>query len=405
MSSAFASTGVAAPSPPSGGGRHIAVFNAPQPGHVTPTLAVVTELVARGHRVTYAITEDFAPQVKAAGADVVTYRLPSAAREASEDLMAGAAQAMQQNVRALPELMAAFADDTPDLVLYDLAAAGGRLLAAYWQVPAVLLAPTHLPYEGILSELYGVQDLSHMPGVGMLRMVLAAHGVTEPLEELLLAPRQAVAFFPRAFQRKADTVTAGSVTYAGPALGDRSYQGIWKPPQDGRPVLLVSLGTRYTHRPEFYRACIEAFADTDMHVVMTVGHSIDPAGLGPVPKTMEIHPSVPQLDVLARAAAFVTHGGMGSVMEAMAHGVPLVVVPQMTEQQANAHQVEHLSLGLHLPREQVTPQALRDSVQRVTTDPEIARGVAVLRQAIQEAGGTVAAADAIERALTRAQTH
>lgn len=405
MSSAFACTGVPTPSPPSGGGRHIAVFNAPQSGHVNPTLAVVAELVARGHRVSYAITEDFARQVKAAGANIVTYRLPSTNLESSEDLTAGAAQAMQQNMRALPELMAAFADDTPDLVLYDLAAAGGRLLAAHWQVPAMLLAPTHLPYEGVLPELYGVPDLSHIPGADMLRMVLAAHGVNESLEELLLAPRQAVAFFPRAFQRNPDTVTAGSVTYAGPALGDRSYQGSWKPPQDGRTVLLVSLGTQFTRRPEFYRACIEAFADTDVHVVMSVGHSVDPAGLGPVPKTMEIHTSVPQLDVLAHAAAFVTHGGMGSVMEALAHGVPLVVVPQMAEQQANAHQVEHLSLGLHLPREQATPQALRDSVRRVTTDPEIARGVAVLRQAIHEAGGAVAAADAIERALTREPTH
>ncbi|MFD9435765.1 macrolide family glycosyltransferase [Streptomyces sp. NPDC060002] len=378
----------------------MAVFNAPRHGHVNPTLAVVAELVARGHRVSYAITEDFAPQVKAAGADIVTYRVSHTALEAAEDLAAGATQAMQQNLRALPELMAAFADDTPDLVLYDLAAAGGRLLAAHWKVPAIQLAPTHLPYEGILPELYGVPDLSCIPGVDILRMVLPARGVHEPLEELLFAPRQAIAFFPRAFQRKPDTVTAGSVTYAGPALGDRSYQGNWEPPQDGRPVLFVSLGSQFTCRPEFYRACIEAFSDTGTHVVMSIGHSVDPADLGPVPKTMEMHTRVPQLDVLPHAAAFVTHGGMGSVMEALAHGVPLVVVPQMTEQQANAHQVEQLSLGVHLPREQATPQALRDAVQRVTTAPEIARGVAVLRQEIHEAGGAVAAADAIERAFT-----
>ncbi|MER6199140.1 macrolide family glycosyltransferase [Streptomyces sp. NPDC001586] len=400
MPSVLASTEASTPALPTGGGRHIAVINAPQPGHVNPTLAVVTELVARGHRVSYAITEEFAPQVKEAGADVVTYRLPGDSLEPTENLTAGATEAMQQNMRALPELAAAFGDDTPDLVLYDLAAAAGRLLAAHWRVPAMLLAPTHLPYEGVLPEMYGVPDLDHIPGADLLRMVLAARGVRESLEELILAPRHAVAFFPRAFQRKPDTVTAESVTYAGPALGNRSYQGSWSAPKDGRPVLFVSLGTQFTRRPEFYRACIEAFADTDLHVVMTVGHGVDPAGLGPVPKTMEIHTRVPQLDVLARAAAFVTHGGMGSVMEALAHGVPLVVVPQMAEQQTNAHQVERLSLGLHLPREQATPQALRASVQRVTTDQDIARAVAEFRRTIDEAGGAIAAADAIERALT-----
>ncbi len=194
-------------------------------------------------------------------------------------------------------------------------------------------------------------------------------------------------------------MAAGQVTYAGPALGDRPHQGTWQPPADGRPVVLVSLGSQYTRRPAFYRACVEAFADAPWHTVMSVGADTDPNTIEPVPDTMEVHASVPQLSVLAHADAFVTHGGMGSIMEALSHGVPLVAVPQMAEQRANAQQIEQLCLGVHLPGEHANPQALRDAVEHVTTNSDIACSVAAMRCQLREASGVTTAADAIEQAL------
>ncbi|MEV7020359.1 hypothetical protein [Streptomyces sp. NPDC093991] len=59
-----------------GGARHVAVFNVPMHGHVIPTLAVVRELVDRGHRVSYAVTAEFADGVHAAGATPVLHDAP-----------------------------------------------------------------------------------------------------------------------------------------------------------------------------------------------------------------------------------------------------------------------------------------------------------------------------------------
>ncbi|NEA72749.1 hypothetical protein G3I68_19045 [Streptomyces sp. SID13588] len=377
----------------------MAVFNVPQQGHVFPTLAVVTELVSRGWRVSYATTEKFLPQVLLSGAHPVVYRDISAGQEAPEDLAAGVTTAVMQTVAAVPELAQAFAQDAPDLVLYDMYAWAGPLLAARWGVPTIQLAPTHLPYEGIVQELLGVEDIAHIPGFAQLVAALAAHGVSADVYELTLAPRQAVAFFPECFQRRANTVKAAKAAYVGPALGDRSHQGTWNPPASGRPVVLVSLGSQYTRRPAFYRSCVDAFADSPWHVVMSIGQDTDMRHLEPLPANVEVHASVPQLSVLAHADAFVTHAGMGSVMEALAYGVPLVAVPQMAEQRANAHQIDQLALGLHLPREEATPERLREAVLHVTTDPGIARGVEAMRRQIDEAGGAATAADVIERAL------
>lgn len=47
---------------------HIAFICLPAAGHVNPTLPVVSELVRRGHRVTYATAEKYAKSVESAGA-------------------------------------------------------------------------------------------------------------------------------------------------------------------------------------------------------------------------------------------------------------------------------------------------------------------------------------------------
>ncbi|MCX5369513.1 macrolide family glycosyltransferase [Streptomyces sp. NBC_00103] len=377
---------------------HIAVFNVPMHGHVNPTLGVVEELVRRGHRVSYAVTEDFVHQVKAAGAEPVLYPDPGDGSDAPEDMGEGFARVVEVALAALPALTRAFGRDRPDLVLCDIYAFAGLLLGARWQVPTVVASPTHLAYDGIVPEFFNVPGLPQLPGFARLAAAFADHGIEAARIQDLVRPEHAVAFFPRTFQRRADTVEAQRVAYVGPALGDRSYQGSWQPPRPDVPVLLVSLGSQFTRRPEFYRSCVQAFAELPWHVVMSVG-AVPPDGLGPLPANVEVHPHVPQLAVLAHADAFVTHAGMGGTMEALHYGVPLVAVPQMAEQRVNAARIEHLRLGVHLPRESVTPEALREAVLRVSSDRDIRAGVSAMRREIAAAGGAAAAADLIEGAL------
>ena len=69
---------------------------------------------------------------------------------------------------------------------------------------------------------------------------------------------------------------------------------------------------------------------------------------------------VPQLEVLRRASAFVSHGGMNSVSESLYFGVPLVCVPQMGEQEIVARQVEALGAGVHLAKDEATADRIRE---------------------------------------------
>jgi MGT family glycosyltransferase len=161
-------------------------------------------------------------------------------------------------------------------------------------------------------------------------------------------------------------------------------------------VLFISLGTAFNDRPDFFRMCLQAFGDGAWQVAMAVGDRVDAGALGPVPGNVEVRPYFPQLAVLRHADVFVSHAGMNSTMESLYHAVPLVTVPQMPEQEANARRVEELGLGRRLDPLQLTPERLRAAVDEVAADQRIRANLATMRTHVRRAGGSVAAADAIE---------
>ena len=98
----------------------------------------------------------------------------------------------------------------------------------------------------------------------------------------------------------------------------------------------------------------------NVQVIMSIGSNVSEASLGPPPPNVIVQAYVPQLDVLQRASAFVTHGGMNSVSESLYYGVPLVVIPQMGEQEIVGRRVEELGAGLYLAKAKADGGTLRD---------------------------------------------
>jgi MGT family glycosyltransferase len=390
---------------------HIAFFNIPAVGHLNPTLPVVAELVHRGHRVSYASVERRAPVIEATGATLVPYRTTRPAESDPNMLLPSRetylAEAMLNFVAeaefTLPQLDAAFAADPPDLVLYDRLSFAGRIYAIRHRLPSVRLWPMLVSGEHWSLFRAAPFDESH-PLVARYRERLAAllerYGVEVPVDDFLdrPAPDADIAFFPRRFQYHGERFD-DRYAFVGPCRQPRDPDPAWLPPAGHPPVLLVSLGSIYNNLPEFYRACVAAFAGSPWHVVLAVGERVDPADLAPLPDNIEVHRVVPQLDVLAAATVFLTHAGMGGLMEAMQAGVPVVTVPQTVEQESNAVRVEQLGLGLRLDPAELTATALRAAVERVATGAGFAAQVAGVRRDIAAAGGAIRAADVVEALL------
>ncbi|MFJ3973817.1 macrolide family glycosyltransferase [Streptomyces sp. NPDC090021] len=384
---------------------HIAVFTAPAHSHVNALLGIIEELTARGHRVSWATTPEFASAVEAAGATAVIHDpgLPQDPAAWPTDVHRLPLLYLAAARTALPHLLAGFAADRPDLVLTEDPAGAGRLLAATWGIPAVQVwsyaaSPDHWslrPPAAPGANPAAGEFLAQLTGL------LAAQGVGDTAEQHLTGALDGgIVLLPRAFQPGGDGF-GPQFHFVGPALGKRPAQGTWAPPPSGRPVLLVSLGSIDNAHPEFYRLCFDAFADLPWHVVLPIGSRVDPATLGRVPANFEVREQVPQLVVLAHASAFVHHGGMGSTMEGLHHGVPTLALPRLPEQAVNARQLVALGLGRALPPRTLTAERLRAAVLDVAENRAISERVRAMQKAILDAGGACAAADVIEDRLRR----
>ena len=84
------------------------------------------------------------------------------------------------------------------------------------------------------------------------------------------------------------------------------------------------------------RLLLDALADVDCNVLMTVGHRGDPASLAPWPANATVERFVPQAEVLPHCSVVVSHGGSGTTYGALAHGLPLLMLPHAADQFDNA---------------------------------------------------------------------
>ncbi|MET7444120.1 macrolide-inactivating glycosyltransferase [Streptomyces sp. NPDC017201] len=395
---------------------HIAMFSIAAHGHVNPSLEVIRELVARGHRVSYAIPASFAGTVAATGAEPVIYTsvLPTAdnPEDWGTELIDNIEPFLEDAVQALPQLADAFDGDEPDLVLHDITSYPARVLAHRWGVPAVQLWPNLVPWEGYAEEV-GDPATAELKQTERGRAYyarfaawLAGNGLGDlSSDDFVARPRRGLVLIPEALQPNADRVDHARFTFVGACQGDRAGQGEWKRPAGAEKVLLVSLGSSFTDEPAFYRECVKAFGDLPgWHVVLQIGSRVDPSALGEVPDSVEVHSWVPQLSVLKQADAFITHAGAGGSQEGLATATPMVAVPQAVDQFGNADMLQSLGVARHLPKEEADAASLRAAVLALVDDPDVAARLARIQERMAGEGGSVRAADLIEAELPPAKS-
>ncbi|WP_447001867.1 macrolide family glycosyltransferase [Saccharothrix isguenensis] len=349
-------------------------------GHITPTLALVEELVGRGRQVDYATGAESAGAVVAAGANWVRLPEPLPFQPVEGDVMAAWFRHYFAAMRATyPVLLDRCRTHRPDVICYDATNWPARVVAEELDIPAVRCVP-HLASNESFALI--APDSASVIEDDCARFA-AEHGVRLDVAGTLDAPEELnLVFVPREFQPAGDTFDE-TFQFIGPLLGSRGAEP-WAPRHPDLPLLYVSLGSVMTDAA-FHRSCVEAFGDGAWQVAMKA------ADVGPVPATVDVRNWFPQPAVLRRAQAFVTHAGMNSTMEALHHGVPLVAFPQTPEQAANADRIRELGLGERLEH----VEDLREVVERVTASSAVRQNVDRMRAAIHASGGAGRGADLV----------
>lgn len=402
----------------------------PMTGHINPTVAVGAELSARGHEVAWAGHPGTLEPLLADGArvfavidDALMTRLgaerehwlglrgAAALKFFWEDFLIPLADA------TLPGTSAAVANFAPHLVVADQQALAGAVAARRAGVAWATSASTS-------SEL--VRPLAAMPKVEewitrLLTVFQRDNGVCDPVD-LRFSDQLVLAYTTPALL--GDTSGVGErCVFTGPALAGRperaSFPWHWLDPR--RRQLLVSLGTiNGPAGQRFFRVVVDALADLggELQAVIAAppldplpggctsnawtsrdGALADGALEDGVPPHILFAGHVPQLALLPRMSAVVSHGGHNTVCESLAHGLPLIVTPIRDDQPLVAQQVAEAGAGIRLRFGRLRAQELRDAVRTVLGDPAYRTAAGRIRDSFAAAGGAVTAADHLEKLL------
>jgi UDP:flavonoid glycosyltransferase YjiC (YdhE family) len=344
-------------------------------GHVLPLVPLATAFRDAGHEVVFATA---AEGVDAAGKADLAVRDVAPGLKVPRVLLAallrrprmmrrelageGGTDVVGHLFAPLNERMAegtlALADDwRPDLVLHEGLAPVGALAAARRGAPSVLV--DGLLFDG--RELFA-SVARHLQGLARRHGV---DGLPGPADAVVTAPPSLVG--PRR-GRQMRHVSAGRGE-----VPDRLTRA------GARPVVLVSRSTVDDPRPDrMMSRVVEAAADADVDVVLVRPDRA--ATRHTLPPNVTVTDWLPFADVLPHVAGIVHHGGAGTLMAALAAGVPQVVVPGAGDRTVHARLVAERGAGLAVP----TPEISAATLERLVTEP-------ALRTAAGEVAAEIAA--------------
>ena len=355
----------------------ILFINLPYHGHVIPTIGLVQELVRAGHQVTYLMPYDWEERITGSGAEFLGYenhpQLDKQIRNAffkAEEVIA-----------------------SHDLVLYEQFFFVGKHLAEKHGKRCVRIFTAPATNKELMRKFIssgGPMGIFRLPLIGTLWTMDAVKELgiklqcRNWLDEIVENPPNCnFVYTLRSFQPFAEDFPEEQFHFIGPSVYDRKEEDF---PALAKPVIYISIGTILKGGENFFRACLEAFGQKKVTVVLSVGN-FDISRLKHIPENFVIRNRVPQIAVLKQASLFITHGGMNSVSEAMVHGVPMAVIPFVSDQPVNARQVEKLGLGKVLDYKTITADALRDAAFAVMKDRQIQENLRKIQNEIANAPG------------------
>ncbi len=137
----------------------------------------------------------------------------------------------------------------------------------------------------------------------------------------------------------------------------------------GDPWVLVTLSSQLQDDAAIARSAMDGLAMLPCRVLVTTGGSRPAEELAPLAANARAEQCVSHTAALGRSVALVSHSGHGSVMKALWHGVPMVLVPWGRDQPGVAARAKRLGVATVIPREELTANAVAAAVQEVTTNP------------------------------------
>jgi UDP:flavonoid glycosyltransferase YjiC (YdhE family) len=356
-----------------GGGKVRVLFTfAGGSGHAEPLVPIATAVQAAGHDVAFAgrhssvaplevhgFTLFPEPADTTSGPATITPLLEidmereyGVLRDAYADRFARAAATRLLQLNALWR---------PDIVVCDEVDFGSMIASERLGLPhatvLVTAAGSFVRPEVVADPLDALRTEHGLP---------ADPGLAMLARDLVLSP------FPPSFRDPACPLPTNTLSIR-PTAVDRvaaSNAPPWHPQRPDLPTAYFTLGTVFNEESgDLFARVLARLRELPINVVVTVGRDLETDVVGRQPENVHVERYIPQSAVLPHCDLMINHGGSGSVIGSLAHGLPMVVLPMGADQPLNAARCEELGVGIVLDAVRVTSDSIADAVTTALHDP------------------------------------
>ncbi len=386
----------------------IVFFCIPAHGHTNPTLGVVRELVSRGHDVWYYSYNIMREKIEETGATFISSDGYDAELNLNAKDAARVGKDLALSVKLLADTTLALDDKVckemaelnPDCIVADSMALWGKAVAQKLGIPFVSSTTTFAFNKHSAKVMkQGLGDLFRMifsiPKAS--KQVKRLQNKGYPVKNILDIignddNTHTIVYTSPQFQPCSETFS-DKYAFVGPSIR-HAGELIEK---NGDKLIYISMGTVNNDMMPFYKECISALADTEYSVIMSVGDMVSLEEFGKLPENITIKRFVDQIAVLEKADVFVSHCGMNSVSESLYFEVPLVMLPQTSEQKGVAERVLELGAGAKLDRQDAA--SLLSAINKIFADDTYKQNAAKIAEGFKLCPGAKGAADKIMRVI------
>ncbi len=378
---------------------HILLLPFGSAGDVFPFIWLGRQMMARGHRVTMITACLFEEQARKAGLNFI----PLGEKDEFEAMIRdpriwklghGTKVVFEFAAKSVEPYLAAIEScGKVDLMLAPVTAFAGRLarekngvpLITVHLQPAVFLSVHETPllhpamrvlrtmpvwFKRALFSLPNPVDLFALPKV---RRICEANGVKSPRSlwrEWWDSPDGVLALFPDWFAKSQPDWPANLLQWTFP-LEDLATEQPLRPELQAflaageRPVVFTP-GSANVQASRFFAVAAEAVKRIGCRAVFVTREPKQvPLNLPVSILTVEY---APFSTLLKHASVFVHHGGLGTMSQAFAAGVPQLIMHMAHDQPDNADRVDQLGAGAGLSVRQFTPKRVSDELKRLLGD-------------------------------------
>ncbi|MGZ4110228.1 MAG: glycosyltransferase [Actinomycetota bacterium] len=290
----------------------------------------------------------------------------------------------------------ALADEwRPDLLVCDEADYGAMIGAERLR----------LPHATVLTNASG-SFLRAVDIAEPLDAIRAEHALPPDPDLVMPARDLVISPFPPSFRDPAFPLPENAISIR-PDPG-RTLPGSapnWLSHLPDEPTVYFTLGTIFNQESgDLFDRVLAGLRELPATVIVTVGRNLDPERFGPQPDNVHVERFIPQSVLLPHCDLVVNHGGSGSVIGALAHGLPLVVLPMGADQLPNAQRCERLGVGVVLDAVRATRRSVRDTASTLLRDAHAREAAERIRDEIASLPGPEAAVPMLEQLVERSRS-